>query len=358
MALQGQKNATPILNRASFEVLTKRFQGLKKEDIDAYRATIFISAVTMTPEAVKRAKEKGKEKEISRDSVEFLADTVEKCPEIYPVYEALSPEARNTLKPAFWHHTHLRHMMYTEGGNFMFRQLREGISQGKILGKMFDFWFNAWTLNIAGFRAQENPKGAYYLNENTFQALEILRDELLKVFENQKYLVLESYLNKRAVCLGLPENGMERLALAHVGAMMRLFTKEEGCVLLDGVARLPSEQRKLIHGYDASLKDDREMTPTYIPAYFANAKDKLAKENKGISEVVSIYLPAYLGAHSKWREGRYAEQLKVPLSFRVLAERSYLEKIEEAVRGNLPLAFDFEGGNVTVREQPGQKFRP
>lgn len=290
------KPYSPPLSESDYEILTQRFEGYDELKHETLRVATVISSVysEKAKQEANRVLGVGK---WSEDSVEFFADAfkdIEKAKQMFPLVNKLFEKYKNPadqkriqayLQTAFSHATHYRHMLYTEGSSKMFRQFLTDFKAGKITRDTFNFLISYWTINIAGFRAQMDKlvKGSSYLTANTFKGMRALEKQLERVFTEPDVTeaqILEAYLDERAAFLqldALEERGEvlkgvtfapeEKRFLAHVGAMMRLYTPEEGGVLALGYKRIPDAYKanyaKLYFNYDLA-------TPTYGPAVFQN----------------------------------------------------------------------------------------
>lgn len=390
------------LTQTGFEYFTDKFATFDPLFIDVLKTATIINSTTLSPNARRMANEVLGLNNYTIDSVLFMADCFkdfEQAKAIYPLINDLLekyPEAEQQLRirkllTNVFLPMHYRHMMYTEGNQNMFSQMRELIKAGKFDEESQRMWWAFWVINITGFRGHIEPKGAFYLTENTFQAIKALDTELELLFQDPEHDVLGAYLETRAKGLALdrfPLNPRERQVLAHIGAMLRLFSPMEGESLYAGFCLIPSKQRqKLIEAFFQAV-DPTMPTPTYAPALFSNIMDWRkqgypqdsvlksafvhveAKQLKNMAnnlmhglsivDVVGI-LPAYLKAVVEYqrlrKEGKL--DLKLPLCFRVTAVK---EQIAE-IYGHLPLsqtlnifeqvdvAIDSVTGNVSLQKK-------
>ncbi len=377
------KPLNPPLAKDQYSALTQKFANLDSLTRDTLRVTTILTAFPLSPKARENADRVLGKNNYKFDSVEFLADTVddiEKAKAIYPIvndlfekYPKIEDSLRITklMQSALSHRRHYRHMMYTEGNENMYHGLIDAIRSGKLDKEAYEFWKLHWTVNIAGFRGNESVKGSNYLTHNTFMAMSLLESMLDKIGSEPLLTaseILAGYLRSRADLLGLerfkklaPE---ERKLLAHIGSMMRMYTPKEGKFLAIAVGLMPNNMLvELAKAYFDS-EDKQKPTPTYVPAFFQNAKDKLTqlfknelimrlikemekaeselegadlKEiNPGLIEsaltnavMIVACLPLYLSAlsqyNSKWKKGEIANG--DPLSFRLCAGKESIENL-------------------------------
>lgn len=290
-----QAQNTPLMPRLTKEQYlaeAKKFAGLDKLTKDTLRVTTILTAFPLSPEARKSADAAlGKDK-YTFDSVEFLADTcdnIDKAKEIYPLVKSLYeqyPDSADTaritklIQSALSHRRHYRHMLYTEGNANMFEALVKGIRDKTIDEESYLFWKQHWTINIAGFRGNESPKGSIYLTSNTHRAMQLLEQQLDSIFTNpalQTEDILNQYLLARAKLLGLDRfkklQPQQIMLLAHLASMNRMFSEIEGKFLAIAFMMMPKDTfEKLMDAY-FNHQDKDKPTPTFAPAFFQNAKD-------------------------------------------------------------------------------------
>jgi len=350
-----------ILSPASFESLSKNIQQLDKDAYQALRVATLLSSVTLSipakEQAAPRLQAKGMPMPV--DSVEFMATTIDHCPDIYPLVKTLSEQGFSYLKMAFPYRTHFRHMMYTEGGLGMFEALKNKIQAKQLDQAALGFWYAYWMINITGFRGHLNPQGSVYLSENTFRAMTTLKTFLDEYIQNPSSNILRKYLEARSewVGLGAVKNKDKQLVLAHMAAMLRLYTHESGLALLQGFDAIPeSIQNKILIQYTSSLSltQAQEPTPTYAPALFANALDALKGD---IVQTVKIFLPIYASTLENYRNLRKENKIapNIPLNFNSLAAAPIVKMIINDAsmdkRGVLPIEIDPKTGEAKLVER-------
>ena len=256
----GAQSPHEALSREAFQELVGLIQSQSPEALEILEASAFAA---MSPTAVQAASQVS-----TPDSEEFLTQVAATCPDIMPIWQDLSARARTLLPKAYPPQTHLRHMLYTEGGENMFRHLRGRIREEKLSDEDLALWLGRWAINIAAFRAHENPQGAFYLDAPTAAALALLREEIEQLRRDPTHDVLRAYLIKRAQALDIGDN----LYLAHLAAMMRIYRDDEADELKAWFRGLtPSQQRDREQSY-AHYRKALRLTPTYEPAIYANLR--------------------------------------------------------------------------------------
>jgi len=147
-----------------------------------------------------------------------------------------------------------------------------------------------------------------HLPNKTFLAINGMKDALHKLAEGSQEEALTSYVDFRVGLLGLDPQRKEDRVLGRMGAMMRLFTPEEGQALATAYHFLGEEQKKVVEQEFDPLKTREERTPTYIPAVFVNFIDSAMKQEVTKEEATQRCLkegvvPMASFLH-KYREGK------------------------------------------------------
>ena len=133
------------------------------------------------------------------------------------------------------------------------------------------------------------------------------------------------YLKTRASWLGLnPEDRFNRV-LTRIGAMLRLFTPEEGAALRKAMLELDASMRdRIVAQLDVHPQDKMQRTPTYIPAVLVNLSNNPelggSKEER-LSKAIAIGLPfltRVLEGH-KEQLAHHAIDPNIPLNFNEIA---------------------------------------
>lgn len=338
-------SSNPRLNRDSFNQMAKLIGSMSQESYEVLEAGAILSAVTLSPAARSKASPVMKEK-LPQDSVQFLSVTMAKATEIYPLARHIVrkyPSAARKFEIIFLPDSHLRHMMYSEGSLAMYSTLKKGFSDGSLRQSDLDLWYAHWLVNIAGFRGHIDPVGSLYLTQRTFMAMNLVKVSLDKMYLNTKVNPIQIYLQKRSNWLHLSswtKKPEERLALASLAAMLRLFTPQDGKVLFSCFRKLSGEnQQRWIAHVQQQLKVLAEPAPTYAPALFANAI-----EVAGVCETIKKVLPLVLDAYRLGEKMRSAGVLgsHTPLSFRELASDVSVKRI---LGSEKPLVVDINPEN-------------
>ncbi|MDD7804656.1 MAG: hypothetical protein PUP46_03625 [Endozoicomonas sp. (ex Botrylloides leachii)] len=348
----GKKNV-PLLNKKSFNSLSSLIQALNPTAFETLKTAAIISAVTLSPLAKKRAQEVLKIK-LPSDSMQFLATTAPVADKIYPLAQQLIkryPAAEKDLETVFMPNSHFRHMMYNEGSFSMYSTMLAGIANRHIDKNTLNLWYAHWVINIAGFSGQVDPTGSLYLDQNTYNAMSTLKSIFDSLVQGASLNPMNAYLKKRAEWLGLSNLTQDenlQIALAGLGASLRLFTPAEGKALFEGVNALDNTVRKqwLVFA-QAQLAVQSYPAETYLPAVFANTKKKV-----GLTESISIILPLYVSVLIAEKEMRAEKPVRLqpntPVSFRQLAENKSIDMLIAAKRNTYSIKINPTDGIAVI----------
>ena len=331
-ALKDEKaEKVEILSADSFRQLSADIRALKDYRYEGLAAAAIISAVTLSPEAIKKARLIPSLK-LPTDSVKFLAATAPEAGKIYPLARALNNRFKtgnHLFEVAFMPDSHLRHMMYNEGSLSMYEHIDQGLSSGSVSGDDLRFWYYHWVINITGFRGHLAPKGSLYLTQDTYNAMTAVKSVLDQLDTRKKdFNPMRAYLAKRSDWLQLDkltQNTNEQLALASIAASLRLFSPEQGKQLYQAFRQLtPTDQNRWLAYSQYQFTNTRTPAPTYAPALFANAVSET-----GLAGTVIKVLPLFLDVIDKEQQMRKNGKLnlQVPVSFRKLSQHQQVHRL-------------------------------
>lgn len=282
-------------NKLSFDSFQKIMAVAKKLPAEVQTTQRSIAFLTISEQTRKLSEKLNIQ--LSTDSEQFLTTIVEpiiSSPWIMPATADLEPQQREKLHIAFLKDTHLRHIMYTEGGANMLASLRAAIKNHNITREDFEnYWVWRWRINLFGF--QSGP-GAKYYTETTHQLFEAVVSELLKLFDDPHSNPLPGYLNNRADMAGYQPHGprskglasfispnrltdkqmeLHKLFFGHLVAMCDITDEQQGRRVLTGLnqylesAMNPST---LLLNYKNFIEQENVKTPTYTPAIYKSAE--------------------------------------------------------------------------------------
>lgn len=214
----------------------------------------------------------------------FLDECLEKCSDIFSTFKNLSPEDRANIQGVTGK-IHFGHLSHVEGGPNMLRKLKSsGILSTDPRG--FDFEVLTHICDVSAALGHMDNQGSKVMTENTFRALEAVKDTLQYLAHHTEAEALQKYLDTRAKWLGLNTAHEGWQILARIGCMMRLFDEKDGAPLQASFAELDKDAKVLIISQLNPLEDRREKTPTYVPAVLVNLLGTLQKA--GLSREAAI----------------------------------------------------------------------
>lgn len=284
VAAQLESGVAQPLQADSFMSFSKHIQLLSVDNYELVETAIILTSVNFAPLTAQDIAVN------ENDTLDFLAYTLRCSSDIYPIIN--STFNKKLFYILFPPHTNFRHMLYTEGGIGMFNYLRDMIAYNYITKKELDLWYAFWIVNISGFRGHINNNGSIYLTEPVANAVGYLKSLIYKMLDNPTYDPLVPYLEYRARHIGyehLPRD--ERLFLAHLACLLRLYNTADGQRLYNSVNSLPIDLRtEVMQNFYNGLQDSTHMSATYVPALFGNA---LYITNGNIEKVIFKILPMY-----------------------------------------------------------------
>lgn len=265
------------LSFATYNKLSVYIKRLSDDEYLLLRKAVILTAVSLTPQA----RAQMPESEIVNNSLDFSAELVR------------ATESDRKLFIMFPPQTNFRHMLYAESGNNMFATLHKMIQLKYMRVEDLNLWFAYWIVNMAGFRGHTEQRGSIYLTEPVVDAMLHLKACIDNMLLSPQYEVLTHYLDYRAKLLGLQDLALDqRTTLAHLGAMMRLYTPQAGRRLYQSFVRLPTvTQTQLINFFNQDVHTKPAIT--HAPALFANA---LTITDGNIELVIAKILPIYAQA--------------------------------------------------------------
>lgn len=199
----------------------------------------------------------------------------------------------------------------------------------------FAFDFFVHTCDVAGALGHVNNRSSLVYTESSHQAMQAVVAACRVLADSEKTEVdaYNAYLKIRAGYLGLNDQDRIDRALTRMGAMLRLFTPEDGMLLKKAILELDSEQQtKIIMQLDTKEGEELERTPTYMPAVLVNLCNNpqlgITREER-ISKAVILGLPFLAKVLEKHKQSLFKNKAnpKIPLNFNKAAgfakERPY-----------------------------------
>lgn len=321
------------------------------EVIQAMEASLVLGDIGKSERAREVFKPYGAKAPDHDDFHEEVMQILQKHPELCPTFNRLSPAGKRLLSQTA-NLAHYGHVTHIEGGPSMFSKLKQSnLPKSSPVALLFDFFVH--TCDVAGALGHVNNQSSLVYTEPSHRAMQ-------GVFESCKVLAsphktevdaYNTYLAIRAGWLGLNADDRTDRALTRMGAMLRLFTLEEGAVLKKAVSKLPSDVRqKIIEQLDVRQGEELARTPTYMPAVLVNLANNpilgSSKEER-ISQAVLLGLPfiaRVLETHKLHLASSKADSV-IPLNFNKAA--GVAKTNPSALNGEYTI--DAEG-NVCVRD--------
>lgn len=267
------------LSIGDFKKLAAEAQALDKDILVCIKVSCFL-----VPSDTARSELKNTGITLSNDAEEFLSQfslVAKEDRKIFPITSQLNIKQLDLLRKLYWPNMHLRHMLYTEGGEAMTISYKDGITVGDFNSSDFIAWKWRWLTNLFGF--QSGP-GAKYYDFTTHMLTSYVLTHLEKMLKEPTYSYLENYLATRAQLAGLNIshhlNLDEQNLLAHIAAYyhrINILTPQLGNSLVDAYREF-HDNGLLAKKYEQIRKDLSTVTPTYLPAVINNAFDIFNKK--------------------------------------------------------------------------------
>jgi hypothetical protein len=238
-----------------------------------------------------------------------------------PTFGKLTPLAKKLLIQTA-NLAHYGHVTHLEGGPGMFSKLKQScLLSSSPIAFAFDFFVH--TCDVAGALGHVNNRSSLVYTESSHQAMQAVMAacKILANSEKTEVDAYNAYLKIRAGFLGLNDQDRIDRALTRMGAMLRLFTLEDGIVLKKAVLELDLEQQtKILMQLDTKEGEDLERTPTYMPAVLVNLSNNpqlgITREER-ISKAVILGLPFLAKVLEKHKQSLFENNAnpKIPLNF-------------------------------------------
>jgi hypothetical protein len=256
------------------------------------------------------------------DFYEEMIRLLSQNPRLSPSFYRLSPQAKELLAKIA-NLAHYGHITHLEGGSSMFDKLRSNFPDSFSLS--FDLFIH--TCDVAGALGHTNPRSSLMFTEPTCRAVIAAADavRVLAAPEKTAADAYDAYVSRRASWLGLNPNTPVERVLTRVGAMLRLFTLEEGALLREAIAELDeSEREKVISALEIKKNDPMVRTPTYMPALLVNLyNNQRLGESKAerLKQAVMIGVPLLSKILDQHRKALIDQQAdpSIPLNFNRIA---------------------------------------
>lgn len=246
---------------------------------------------------------------------------LERDSSLCPTFDQLTPLAKKlVIKTA--NLAHYGHVTHLEGGPGMFSKLKKScLLSSSPLAFAFDFFVHI--CDVAGALGHVNNRSSLVYTESSHQAMQAVMTacQVLADSTRTELDAYNAYLKIRADFLGLDDQDRLDRALTRMGAMLRLFTPEDGLLLKKAVLELDLEQRtKILMQMDIKEGEELVRTPTYMPAVLVNLANNpqlgITREER-ISKALILGLPFLAKVLEKHKQSLLENNAnaKIPLNF-------------------------------------------
>lgn len=246
-------------------------------------------------------------------------------PDLSPTFARLPKKAQKLLVKTA-NLAHYGHITHLEGGLSMFSKLKEsGLGAEDFSAVQFDLFVH--TCDVAGALGHVNNRSSLMYTELTHRGVQAMKEACATFQDPAKTEedAYRAYIAIRAGYLGLnPEDRIERV-LTRIGAMLRLYSIEEGTWLKEAVRSLREEEReKIVEQLDVQPGKKEGRTPTYMPAVLVNllSQEKLGStKEERLKQTIRLGLPflsKVLQKHQELLSEKRADP-QIPLNFNAIA---------------------------------------
>lgn len=262
------------------------------------------------------------------DHDDFYGEAIqvmEKHPRLCPSYAKLSSSGKKLLVEVA-NLAHYGHITHLEGGIGMFSKLKASAIPFKDpVALAFDLFVHL--CDVAGALGHVNNQSSLVYTEPTHRAMQAM-EAAVKILSNpqkSEWDAYQAYVEVRASWLGLNAADSSDRVLARIGAMLRLFTLEEGLVLKEGMNQLEIDIRERISA-QLDSKREREIgrTPTYMPALLVNLSNHLhlgSSKEERLLKAIKVGLPFIMRVLEKHKDMLANHEINpnIPLNFNKMA---------------------------------------
>lgn len=250
---------------------------------------------------------------------------VVKHPELCPSFARL-PQCGKELLSKVANLAHYGHVTHLEGGLNMFSKLKEsGIAAKDPMALSFDLFVH--TSDVAGALGHVNNHSSLVYTEQAHRAMQAMGDAVKVLSDPQKneWDAYQAYLSVRSNWLGLDAHKSSDRVLTRIGAMLRLFTKEEGGVLRKAMLQLePSMRDRIAAQLDVQPQSRSGRTPTYMPALLVNLLNNPqlgSNKDERLTKAITQGLPCIVRVLEKHQDLLAKGEIHpdIPLNFNQMA---------------------------------------
>lgn len=253
---------------------------------------------------------------------------------------------------------HMGHLYHLEGGEAMFDNFVAAVKSCEVTEEAFDSAFLVQLCDVAASQAHGNCQGSLAYDETTHQGYELAKTTLKSIQNGTTAkLALQQHLKARGEFLGIPTMDPETRLTIRIGCFLRLFSKEDGVLLLRAMKTLlPDKLPELIAQFDIAGKEEIginawKRNPTYLPAVLLNLANFTVKSEHDKGETESRFIKivrALEGAVciaallKKYASVPLHKESLSPLSLNALAEIAVKQPELLSLKHFKPETFDFD----------------
>ncbi|MCI5052678.1 MAG: hypothetical protein MRY21_06040 [Simkaniaceae bacterium] len=307
--------------QTEIRAIVRSYPGLNENEVrKAIEASIIINDLGKLDRIRQVARPYG---EFPHDHNEFACKAMQLCPHIFPLWQSLSAEQQKLIVSMsglapYGRITHL------EGSAGMFKQLKNSpILTDKPIA--FEIGFFVHICDVAGALGHVDQRSSLVYDENTHKALSCVKMACLSLKEGDESAAYASYLTQRASWLGLDGDSPLHQVLARIGAMLRLFTPDEGKMLKEAFLKLaPEALADIVEEFNGIREPLDALAPTDISTLLANLYNNyhLGDHHKErLTQTIHIGLPFISQVIKEHRKGVSKRKIdaSMPLNFHEIA---------------------------------------
>lgn len=320
------KDSFQALHMQGQKLLTSKWQGLSMlEMANAMETALVLGDIGKSEKARELFRPYGV---CQPDHDDFHGEAmlvIEKNSNLCPSFARLSSSAKNLLIEVA-NLAHYGHITHLEGDLSMFSKLKDcEIACKDPVALDFDLFVH--TCDVAGALGHVNNQSSLVYNEYTHRAMQAMEDSV-RVLSNPLKTesdAYQAYVKVRASWLGLNADDSSDRVLVRIGAMLRLFSVEEGCILREAMNQLPiNVQQKIAAQLDVQKQNQLYRTATYMPAVLVNLSNNLqlgSSQQKRLCNAISLGLPFIASVLEKYKEMLANLEIDpcIPLNFNGIA---------------------------------------
>lgn len=307
------------LHAQGVELIKSQYAGMSElEIIQAMEASLVLGDIGKSGKAREIFNSYGANAPDHDDFHGEAMQILERYPDLCPTFDKLTSLAKKLLIQTA-NIAHYGHVTHLEGGPNMFSRLKQSSLSSFAIA--FDCFVHI--CDTAGALGHVNNKSSLVYTEETDRGKQAVISACKLLSNSQKTEVdaYNAYLKIRADWLGLNAQDRTDRALTRMGAMLRLFTSEDGMILKQTILKVDSElQTKILMQLDIKEGEEFERTPTYMPAVLVNLSNNpqlgLTREER-ISKAVILGLPFLAKILEKHKQSLFENKAnpKIPLNF-------------------------------------------